>query len=144
LIQIKPGLRQVNPASANRGTLACMGMLDRTVWLQPAEAGCGGCLPADGGSVCAASFGRPCERPELRGDPALIARVLQALRQVPDGAGNLVDGRHFSALRLHDGEAELVLTFPRGCGPNKLLAEDAFQVLRRELPDTDVYVLHAA
>lgn len=121
-----------------------MAMLDHTFWLQPAEAGCGGCVPAAGGSVCAASLGRPCEHPELRGDPALIDRLLQALRQVPDGAGNLVDAHHVSALRLHDGEAELVLTFPRGCGTNKLLAEDAFQVLRRELPDTDVYVLHAA
>ena len=106
------------------------------------------CMPAASGrqccSVCAASIGRPCEHPELRGDPALIGRLLQALRQVPDGAGNLVDARHVSALRLNDGEAELVLTFPRGCGTNKLLAEDAFQVLRRELPDTDVYVLHAA
>lgn len=122
-----------------------MAMRDQTVWLQPAEADCGGCVPSAGGSVvCAASFGQPCERPELHGDPVLLNRLLQALREVPDGAGNLVDARHFSALRLHDGEAELVLTFPRGCGSHKLLAEDAFQVLRRELPDTDVYVLHSA
>lgn len=121
-----------------------MGMLDHTFWLKPAGADCGGCLPATVGSVCAASFGQPCEHPELRGDPALIDRLLQALRQVPDGTGNLVDAHHVSALRLGGGEAELVLTFPRGCGTNKLTAEDAFQVLRRELPDTDVYVLHAA
>ncbi len=121
-----------------------MAIADHTVWIQPAEAGCGGCQPTAAGSVCVAQYGRPCERPELSGDPLQLARVLQALRQVSDGQTNLVDGRRFSALRLGDGEAELVLSFPRGCGGHKLLAEEAFQVLRRELPDTDVYVLHAS
>lgn len=122
-----------------------MGLMDHTVWLQPAGADCGGCVPADtGGSVCAAQYGQACEQPELRGDPVLVARLLQALRQVADAQGNLVDAHRFSALRLGAGEAELVLTLPRGCGTNKLMAEEAFQVLRRELPDTDVYVLHSS
>lgn len=122
-----------------------MAFADHTVWLQPADAGCDGCAPAAGNtSVCVTQYGRPCERPELHGHPALIARVLQALRRVADAEGNLVDARRFSALRLGEGEAQLVLTFPRGCGANKLLAEEAFQVLRQELPDTDVYVLHAS
>ena len=38
----------------------------------------------------------------------------------------------------------LQLTFPRSCGPTRRLAEDAFQALRRALPDTDVYVQLAA
>lgn len=121
--------------------------MDHTVWLQPAHSGssnCEGCVPAAGDTgVCATQYGRPCERPELHGDPALISRVLQALRDVADAEGNLVDAHRFSALRLGAGEAELVLTLPRGCGANQLLAEAAFQVLRRELPDTDVYVLHS-
>lgn len=121
-----------------------MAFADHTVWLQPAESGCGGCVPSVGGSVCVSQYGQPCARPDLQGDPALIARVLTALRAVADAEGNLVDAHRFSALRLGDGEAELVLTFPRGCGGNRLLAEEAFQVLRRELPDTDVYVLHAS
>lgn len=121
-----------------------MALADHTVWIQPAEAGCGGCVPTPGGSVCVGQYGQACERPDLQGDPALIARLLQALRVVADAEGNLVDGRRFSALRLGAGEAELVLTFPRGCGGNRLLAEEAFQVLRRELPDTDVFVLHAS
>jgi hypothetical protein len=121
-----------------------MGIADHTVWLQPADAGCGGCVPSAGGRVCVGQYGQPCERPELSGDPARIERLLQALREVADGEGNLVDGHRFSALRLGADEAELVLAFPRGCGSHKLLAEAAFQVLRRELPDTDVYVLHAS
>ncbi|GAB4036230.1 MAG: hypothetical protein Fur0014_02600 [Rubrivivax sp.] len=116
--------------------------VDHTVWLQSAPpSGCGGCGPEAGGCG-GAPLGRPCDQPELEGDPALLARLLRALREVADAAGNLVDAHRFSALRLHDGEAELVLSFPRGCGSLKLLAEGAFQVLRRELPDTDVYVRH--
>jgi hypothetical protein len=121
-----------------------MALLDHTVWMQPATAGCGGCVPTTGGSVCVGQYGQACDMPELEGDPALLDRLLKALRAVADTEGNLVDAHRFSALRLHDGEAELVLTFPRGCGSRKLLAEEAFQVLRRELPDTDVYVLHVA
>jgi hypothetical protein len=121
-----------------------MGHEDHTVWLQAAGAGCGGCVPSTGGSVCVTQYGQPCERPELRGDPARIVRVLQALRQVADADGNLVDRQRFSALRLDEGSAELVLAFPRGCGGNRQLAEEAFQVLRRELPDTDVFVLHSS
>ena len=114
-----------------------------TVWLRPAGAGCGRCEPDEAGAGCSAAYGPPCASPDLAGDPALIARVLQALRGVADSDGNLVDAQRFSALRLRDGEAELTLTFARGCGPARLLAEEAFQCLRRELPDTDVYVTHA-
>ena len=57
-----------------------------------------------------------------------------------DADGNLVDTQRFSALRVNADEVELHLTFPRSCGPTRLLADDAFQALPRALPDTDVYV----
>jgi hypothetical protein len=117
---------------------------DTTVWLQPAQAGCGGCEPSDDSSPCRGTASSICESPSLTGDPAVMARLLGALRAVGDADGNLVDARRISALRLQDGEAELTLAFPRGCGPARLLAEGAFHVLKLELPDTDVYVRHAA
>ncbi len=122
-----------------------MALFDTTVWLQPAPDACsGGCAPggtAAGG--CGAGPVPACRTPELQGDPAVIARVLQALRGVADEAGNLVDAGRFRSLHVGPGEAELVLNFPRGCGASRVLAEDAFQVLRHALPDTDVFVLHA-
>lgn len=115
-----------------------------TLWLRPDSSGCGECLPSDAGPVCGhAHFGTPCARPTLEGDPALIERLMQALRDVGSSAGNLVDAGQVRGLRVAEGEAELVLNFPRGCGPSRLFAESAFEVLRRELPDTDVFVLHA-
>ena len=120
-----------------------MAELDGTVWLKPVGEGCAHCLPSAGGKVCVADYGQPCAQPRLQGDPALLQRVLDALRTVHDDQGNLVDGRRVAALRIADGEAELTLAFPAACGQARGLADDAFQVLRRVLPDTDVYVLHA-
>ncbi len=129
-----------------------MGVSDRTVWIHVAEAGlpspagtpraggCGDCVSTHAGPVCLGSFGAPCDEPRLEGDTRALARALQVLREVADAEGNLVDTHRFSALRIDDGEAELTLTFPRSCSPSRLLADDAFQVLRRALPDTDVYV----
>lgn len=115
-----------------------------TLWLQPESSGCGECQPSEAGPVCGhGHFGARCERPAFEGDPALIERLLQALRDVGNRSTNLVDAGQVRSLRLGDGEAELTLNFPRGCGPSRLFAESAFEVLRRELPDTDVYVLHA-
>ena len=122
-----------------------------TVWLQSGAAaepaaGCGQCLP-DGAaqpSACAARQTPPCLAPALSGDPARLAGVLQALRAVADGEGNLVDAHRFSALRVDTDEVELTLAFPRSCGPSRVLADAAFHVLRDTLPDTDVYVLFAA
>lgn len=115
-----------------------------TLWLRPESSGCGECQPSDAGPVCGhARFGARVDQPALVGDPALLAHLMQALRDVGSTAGNLVDAGQVRALRVADGEAELVLNFPRGCGPSRLFAESAFEVLRRELPDTDVFVLHA-
>ena len=110
---------------------------------------CGGCDGAPADAACAAQadvFSRRCAAPQLQGDPALLQQALSALRGVRDPVqgGNLVGMQLVQALRVEGGEAELTLTYPHGCGAARLMAEDAFQVLRRVLPDTDVYVLHAA
>jgi hypothetical protein len=47
-------------------------------------------------------------------------------------------------LRVVPGEAELVLSFAPASAGERVAAENAFQALRRTLPDTDVYVAHAA
>ena len=127
-----------------------MGVLDKTVWIQaltPESAhgaavptGCDHCVSAAAGPVCVGSDGAPCAQPQVQGEPARVARVLQALRQVADHAGNLVDTQRFSALRIAGDEVELTLTFPKSCSPTRVLADGAFQALRRALPDTDVYV----
>ena len=116
---------------------------DTTVWLQPAQAGCGHCIPHPAGPVCASTAGLPCAQPRLEGDPAHIEQVLQQLRQVGDAAGNLVDTQRFSALHVTGDEIELTLAFPRRCGASDVLADSAFQVLRVAWPDTDIYVMHA-
>lgn len=127
-----------------------MAQLDTTVWLRPARpaastaaSGCGRCVSSGTGPVCVGAYGAPCDHPALSGEPAVLQRVLQALRGVADDDGNLVDGRRFSALHITDDEAELTLAFAAGCGPARGLAEGAFQALRAALPDTDVYVRHA-
>jgi hypothetical protein len=103
---------------------------DRVLWLHNAHTPCAG-------NACAA--------PDLRGDAGELARVLQALRAVPDAmhGGNIVDAQQVLALHLMDGEAVLRLNFAAHCGAGRLMVEEAFQVLRQTLPDTDVYALPA-
>lgn len=83
--------------------------------------------------------------PELRGDPATLARVMAALRQdlaaLDDDERSLGADELVHALHLQDGEAELVLAVAQRCG-GVALADQAFQTLRRLLPDTDLYVRH--
>ena len=47
------------------------------------------------------------------------------------------------ALHVQPGEVELRLAVHRHCGGAEL-ADTAFQTLRGLLPDTDIYVTHAA
>jgi hypothetical protein len=115
----------------------------KTLWLQPDDGGCGHCVSTGDEPACAGPESLPCAQPRLEGEAVALTRALAALRQVADADGNLVDTQRFSALRVDADEVELHLTFPRHCGPTRLLAEDAFQALRRALPDTDVYVLLA-
>lgn len=126
-----------------------MVLSEHPVWLQAeaasdADEGCGGCAPGAGALPCQDQPLTRCDAPVLAGEAVRLATALQALRRVADAEGNLVDTRRITALRASADEVDLTLSFPRRCGPSRLLAEDAFQVLRRALPDTDVYVHHAA
>jgi metal-sulfur cluster biosynthetic enzyme len=121
-----------------------------TLWLQsaPTPAGCGDCLSHDSGPRCKALVtGEACAHPDLAGEMDQVARVLQALDQDvrdPDSGRGIVGLQWVRSLHIEGDEAELTLNFAPTCGPAKDMAEAAFQTLRRTLPDTDVYVRHAA
>jgi hypothetical protein len=85
-----------------------------------------------------------CDDPLLEGEPLRVERVMRALRRVPLDGANLVDAHLIRRLRVVPGEAELVLSFAPASAGERVAAENAFQALRRTLPDTDVYVAHAA
>ncbi|MEO8299456.1 MAG: iron-sulfur cluster assembly protein [Burkholderiales bacterium] len=81
--------------------------------------------------------------PTLRGPASTLDRVVQALRSVrdPDSGADIVDAGWLRGLSIDGGEAELNLRMPRvGCTAMHIVAEAAFSVLRRELPDTDLYL----
>ena len=121
-----------------------------TLWLQPTvtSPGCGGCVASEAGPRCRSQVsGETCLHPALAGRTELLTQVLQQLnRDVvdPEAGLGIVELHWVKALRIQDGEAELTLCFSPTCGVGKELAESAFQSLRRLLPDTDVYVRHAA
>ena len=110
------------------------------------DAGCGGCEPGSAPAHCHAGLGEPCATPRLTGRSDLLGRAMESLRRVldPERGRSLVDLQLVQALHVDDDEAELTVTFPRGCGSARLLAEEAFQSLRDALPDTDISVRHAA
>lgn len=131
----------------------------------PASHGCGQCAHGDTGPVCRIEPGTARRQGpiELAGPPAQLARVLAALRcelQVTAQLGEqpgAQPGRHPAeppaalpleaviqrlSLDPQQGEAELVLAVAPRCGGARL-AETAFQILRRLLPETDIYVRHA-
>ena len=151
LTDINRMLMHVKRTSARGRNLPFMTEGSRVIEIRPtvaagAGAGCGHCGHASAAACEASPAGRPCADPELRGDPQALAHVLGALRTVLDEASSLsiVDARRVSALRLVEGEAELELTVSPRCGSGRRVFEDAFQVLRSALPDTDVYVRQAA
>ena len=114
----------------------------------PAEAaaGCAGCESGKAPPHCNAGLGAPCAAPRLTGRSDLLGLAMASLRRVmdPERGRSLVDLQLVQALHVDDGEAELTVTFPLGCGSARLLAEAAFVSLRGALPDTDIYVLHSA
>lgn len=82
--------------------------------------------------------------PALQGPAETVQRVLRGLRGVVDHEGvNLVERHWIRSLRVQDGEADLTLTLSPRSGEGRELMERSFSVLRRLLPDTDVYVHHA-
>jgi len=133
----------VNERSATRGTL--FAVMHPTIPIQTtlptAAAGCGACLHSAAGPVCRSAQGEPCLAPELSGPPDLLRQVLAELDRelaVQTERERMHTGL-VQALKLGDGEAELTLGVAAHCS-GALLADAAFQTLRRLLPDTDIYV----
>jgi len=118
------------------------------VWMHsaPVPAGCGGCLSTDAGPKCRAHVhGQSCAHPNLAGRMDMLHRVLDALdRDVvdPDSGRGIVALQWVKSLRIDHGEAELTVTFAPQCGTGQEMAGEAFDTLRRLLPDTDIYVRH--
>ena len=84
------------------------------------------------------------DHPALAGPADTLQRVMRGLRDVVDsGGGNLVDRHWIRSLRVEDGEADLTLTLSLRSCEGRELAERSFDVMRRLLPDTDVFVHHA-
>jgi hypothetical protein len=116
---------------------------------QVAKSHCGACAHSAAGPVCRVDLGDACEAPALVGPADELSRVMRELDRVlgdVDGAqgGIGTKGNRFvRSLRLAADEAELVLAVEPHCGGREL-AEIAFQAMKRLLPDTDIYVLHAA
>jgi hypothetical protein len=113
-----------------------------------ASAGCGACFHSSMGPVCHAACEQPPEAaPALSGPPDTVQRVLNALDRAlgslqSTSAADAPAPSLVRALHLADGEAELTLAVAPRCG-GALLADAAFDTLRRLLPDTDIYVRHA-
>lgn len=120
------------------------------IWIQPArlndrvdtspvETDCGGCASEE------AATPRAVAAPKLSGDPQLIARVFEALQQVQEASGghSIIDSGRVQGLDIGDGEATLTLRMGQGlCSDAKRLAEQAFEALRKTLPETDLYLRH--
>jgi hypothetical protein len=106
----------------------------------PAGHACGDCHATPSGPVCSASGKSPVGAPTLIGPAAEVQQLLNTLSAECQGQ-RLADA--VVALRLEPGEVELTLSVPPRCGGAEL-ADQAFKTLRRLLPDTDIYVTHAA
>lgn len=109
--------------------------------------GCGACLHSAGGPVCQSACDVSADHePEVSGPTEAVQRLLSALDLAlgPLRDGSVVSARSvIHSLHLLDGEAELTLAIAPHCG-GALLADAAFDTMRRLLPDTDIYVRHAA
>jgi hypothetical protein len=81
-------------------------------------------------------------KPVWRGDPVVVARVLDALRTVRESTDgpDIVSSGRVRALEIGPDEAVLTMHLGGGhCGSAQVLA---FDVLRAQLPDTDLYLRH--
>jgi hypothetical protein len=107
-----------------------------------ATKGCGACMHTSVGPVCRTEYGHACASPDLHGPEDQVQRVMQALSVAlaanGDDASQLVH-----SLKIADGEASLELAVAPHCAGAQLV-DLAFQTLRGLLPDTDIYVSHAA
>jgi hypothetical protein len=108
---------------------------------EPPSAGCGACDARLQVPTCLSHRADAVHQPQLEGEPDRLQQLVQALET--DWASQSPAPLSFNALvhslRVIDGEAALTLTVSAHCG-GLLLADSAFQTLRRCLPDTDIYV----
>ena len=152
----QPALRRFSPggqAASSRPAGAAAGTLQgvkphSVIPIQVARLStgdCAACLPSAAGPVCRNELAPPGEEPQLAGPPELLQRVLQALSRdlAVQSPGGLLASGLIRGLTLTADEVELTLAVAPRCG-GALLADTAFQSLRRELPDTDIYVLHTS
>jgi hypothetical protein len=110
-----------------------------------AHPGCGACAPSPSGPICRMAADQHSGPPQLSGPPGELARLMAALAPQlgfdpgtdPLGLGLV------RSLQVQPGEVTLQLAVGRQCG-GMALAETAFETLRGLLPDTDIYVTHAA
>lgn len=101
------------------------------IWLQPAS-------PAPTVAPSAAP-------PRLSGPADAVQRVMARLTLVRDpvSGADLVGAGRVVALEIGPEEARLTLRIGSGhCDSAHHVAEEAFAVLRAELPDTDLYLRH--
>jgi hypothetical protein len=107
--------------------------------------GCGQCSHAtDTGPACPAlvrTVGLP---PRLSGPEAEVQRLLAALAPVLGFAPGAPEAAGVRALRITPDEVELTLATDPACGGGAVMTDAAFQTLRALLPDTDIYIAHAA
>lgn len=87
----------------------------------------------------------PSAEPLWIGEPAVLDKVVRALRNVHESQGgpDIVSSGRVRSLEITPDEAVLTMHLGGGhCGSAQALAELAFDVLREHLPDTDLYLRH--
>lgn len=110
---------------------------------QSAGAGCSACAHDDAVAVCRAALGQDCIAPQLTGPHDEIDRLMRALAGALGFRLDANEAIPVAALHVEPGEVSLTLAVAPRCGGASLAAQ-AFDTLRGLLPDTDIYVLHAA
>lgn len=88
----------------------------------------------------------PAAPPRCSGPAERVAAVLQGLRAIPEPGErgqDIVSSGRIVALDISADEATLTLRVGNGrCHGAHDIAECAFEVLRAQLPDTDLYLRH--
>jgi hypothetical protein len=108
------------------------------------HAGCGACSGSIDNPACQARVGQTALPAMLSGPPAELQRLLAALAGALGFPPGQPEAGGVRSLQVGADEVELTLATAPGCGGGALLTDAAFQTLRRLLPDTDIYIRHAA
>ena len=103
--------------------------------------GCGACAPGNSGPVCQFTLPGGATEPEFAGPAPEVQRLMAALTPCLSNDG-VPAARRVRSLYVRPGEVELTLNVGPQC-QGAAMADDAFQVLKGLLPETDIYVLPA-